>query len=106
MEHQTRSLQISLGPDLKTIGFLYNLSLANSAALLRWTKEEAGKSNITIFEAPAPTTHEVIVATRSLLGKVDAIYIPTDTTILSAVESIVKVGRETQLRSLQGNRVR
>ena len=82
--------------DLKTIGFLYNPSLANSAALLRWIKEEARKSNITIVEAPAPTTNEVIAATRSLFGKVDAIYIPTDTTILSVVESIVKVGRETQ----------
>ncbi|MDA0851820.1 MAG: ABC transporter substrate-binding protein [Proteobacteria bacterium] len=88
--------------DLKTIGFLYNPSLANSAALLRWIKEEARKSNITIVEAPAPTTNEVIAATRSLLGKVDAIYIPTDTTILSAVESIVKVGRETQTPVFSG----
>ena len=82
-------------PDLKTVGFLYNPSLANSAALLRWIKDEGATRGIEIVEGPAPTTNEVIAATRALLGKVDAIYIPTDTTILSAVESIVKVGRET-----------
>ena len=82
-------------PGMSRIGFLYNPSLANSAALLRWITEEGRARGVSIVEAPAPTTNEVIAATRSLLGKVDAIYIPTDTTILSAVESIVKVGRET-----------
>ena len=82
-------------PGMSRIGFLYNPSLANSAALLRWITEEGRARGVSIVEAPAPTTNEVIAATRSLLGKVDAIYIPTDTTILSAVESIVKIGRET-----------
>ena len=82
-------------PGMSRIGFLYNPSLANSAALLRWITEEGSTRGVSIVEAPAPTTNEVIAATRSLLGKVDAIYIPTDTTILSAVESIVKIGRET-----------
>lgn len=89
-------------PGLDSVGFLYNPSLANSATLLRWIKEEGESRGIEIIEAPAPTTNEVIAATRSLLGKADAIYIPTDTTILSAVESIVKIGRETNTPVFSG----
>lgn len=47
------------------------------------------------MEAAAPTANEVIPATKKLTGNVDAIYIPNDTTVVAALETVVKIGQET-----------
>jgi len=44
-----------------------------------------------IVEATAATTADVMAAAQSLTGRVDAIWIPTDNTAVSAFEAIVKV---------------
>ena len=49
-----------------------------------------------MVEAAAPTTNEVIPATNKLVGKVDAIYVPNDTTVVAALETVVKIGKETK----------
>ena len=48
------------------------------------------------MEAPAPKSADVLQAAQSLVGKVDAIYVPTDNTVVTALEAIVKVGRAEQ----------
>ena len=48
------------------------------------------------MEAAAPTTNEVIPATNKLVGKVDAIYVPNDTTVVAALETVVKIGKDTK----------
>lgn len=85
-----------LVPNLKKLGFIYNPSLDSSNAILGWMREQTKPLGITIVEAAAPTTNEVIPATRKLVGNVDAIYVPNDTTITAALETIVKVGQETK----------
>ncbi len=82
-------------PGLKKIGFVYNPGLDNALATLGWVKEQGGPMGIEVVESPAPTTNEVIIATKKLVGKVDAIYIPNDTTVVAALESIVKIGQDT-----------
>ena len=44
-----------------------------------------------IFEATVAGTTEVITAAQSLMGRVDAIWIPTDNTVGTALEAVVKV---------------
>jgi putative tryptophan/tyrosine transport system substrate-binding protein len=83
-------------PNLKKLGFVYNPGLDSSKATLEWVNEEIKPLGIEIVEAVAPTTNEVIPATRKLIGKVDAIFVPNDTTVLGALETIVKVGIETK----------
>ena len=46
---------------------------------------------------PATKSADVQAAARSLIGKVDAIYVPTDNTIVSALESAVGVANEAKL---------
>ncbi|MGD9920455.1 MAG: ABC transporter substrate-binding protein [Pseudorhodoplanes sp.] len=84
-------------PNLKRLGFVYNPGLDSSNAVLEWMREEGGKLGIEMVESSAPTTNEIIPATRRLVGKVDAVYIPGDTTVLAALEAVVKVGEETKL---------
>lgn len=89
-------------PGLQKIGFIYNPGLDNALAALGWIKEEGAKRGIEVVESPAPTTNEVLLATKKLIGKVDAIYIPNDTTIVSALEAIVKIRQDVDMPVFTG----
>lgn len=84
-------------PEAKTIGYLYNSGEANSVSLLAVLKEEAGKAGLTVVESAATKSAEVQGAARALVGRADAIYIPTDNTIISALEGAVAVAVEAKL---------
>jgi len=83
-------------PNLKKIGSVYNPSLDSSKATLEWINEQGKPLGIEVVESPAPTANEVIPAARRLVGKVDAIFIPNDTTVVASIEAIVKIGEETK----------
>ena len=83
-------------PNLKKLGFIYNPSLDSSKATLEWINEQGKPLGIEVVESPAPTANEVIPAARRLVGKVDAIFIPNDTTVVASIEAIVKIGEETK----------
>jgi putative ABC transport system substrate-binding protein len=84
-------------PDVKVLGVLFNPGEANSVSSVAAVKEEASKLGIEVVEGPATKSADVQAAARSLVGKVDAIYVPTDNTIVSALESAVGVANEAQL---------
>jgi putative ABC transport system substrate-binding protein len=90
-------------PNVKTLGIPYNPGEANSVSMLASMKVEAGKMGITIVEAAAPKSSDVMIATKQLVGKVDAIYCPIDNTIISAVESVVKVGIDAGIPVFAGD---
>jgi putative tryptophan/tyrosine transport system substrate-binding protein len=83
-------------PKLKKLGFIYNPGLDSSKATLGWVIEQGKKLGIEVVEAAAPTTNEVIPAANKLVGKVDAIYVPNDTTVVAALETVVKIGKDTK----------
>jgi putative ABC transport system substrate-binding protein len=84
-------------PNVKKIGYLYNSGEANSVSLLAVLKSEAAKAGLTIVESAATKSADVQGAARALVGRVDAIYIPTDNTIISALEGAVAVAEESKL---------
>jgi putative tryptophan/tyrosine transport system substrate-binding protein len=90
-------------PKAKRIGVIYNAGEANSVTLVNLLKEAAGKSQITIVEASVANTSGVASAAKSLVGRVDAIYVPTDSTVISALESVLQVGTQNQLPVYAGD---
>ncbi|CAN7329286.1 ABC transporter substrate-binding protein [Rhizobium sp. LjRoot30] len=84
-------------PNAKSIGYLYNSGEANSVSLLAVLKVEAEKAGLTVVESAATKSAEVQGAARALVGRADAIYIPTDNTIISALEGAVAVAEEAKL---------
>ncbi|TCU16537.1 ABC transporter substrate-binding protein [Rhizobium sullae] len=84
-------------PEAKTIGYLYNSGEANSVSLLAVLKAEAEKAGMSVVESAATKSAEVQGAARSLVGRADAIYVPTDNTIISALEGAVAVAAESKL---------
>ena len=53
---------------------------------------------MSLVEAAAPRSVDVASAARSLIGKVDVIYTNTDNNVVSAYESLVKVGNDARSR--------
>ncbi|ENS60639.1 ABC transporter substrate-binding protein [Brucella melitensis] len=84
-------------PNIKKLGYLYNSGETNSVSLLAALKEAAAAEGIEIVESAATRSAEVQGAARALVGRADAMYVPTDNTIVSALESAVGVAEESKL---------
>lgn len=78
-------------PEAKTIGTIYNAGEVNSVSSVKDLKAELKKRNMKLVEATAANSSAVKMGAESLVGKVDAIHIPTDNTVVLAFESVVKV---------------
>lgn len=86
-----------LVPNIKTIGTLYNPGEANSVTIVELLEKVAPELNIRVVKSAATKSSDVLTAARSLVGKVDAIYLPTDNTVISAAEAVIKVGEQNKL---------
>lgn len=88
----------------KNVGMVYNAGEQNSVAQVNIVKETIKKENLdlNIVEAPVSTSAEVKQATESLLGKADSIYIITDNTVVSALESVISVANDNELPLVVG----
>ncbi len=84
-------------PNIKKLGYLYNSGETNSVSLLAALKEAAAAEGIEIVESAATKSAEVQGAARALVGRADAMYVPTDNTIVSALESAVGVAEESKI---------
>lgn len=80
-----------------TLGILYNPGEANSLSQIKQIEQELKKSFGKIILSPASSTVSVSQATNYLVGKVDAIYLPNDNTIVSALTSVLKITQEHKI---------
>ena len=83
--------------NIKKLGLLYNAGEANSKATVAAIKALSGKLGFETVEATAGKTADVYQAVKSLVGRVDAVFVPTDNTIVSGLESVIKVGVQNKL---------
>ena len=90
-------------PTVKTLGVIYNPGEANSITLLELLRKESPVRGIALKEAAAPRSSDVLSAAQSLVGAVDAIYVPTDNTVVTALEAILKVGTQNRLPVFAGD---
>lgn len=81
----------------KKVGMIYNAGEQNSVAQVEVAKKEAKKESIEIVERSVAVSSEVQTAVESLVGKVDVLYIITDNTVVSAMESVVGVAEEKDI---------
>lgn len=90
-------------PAAKTIGVIYNAGEPNSVVLVNKLREEAAKAGLKVEEATVANSSGVYQAAKSLVGRCDVIYTPTDNTVISAMESIVKICRQNKLPYIAGD---
>ncbi|WP_041794043.1 ABC transporter substrate-binding protein [Pararhodospirillum photometricum] len=90
-------------PGLTRLGVIYNNGEANSVTLVETLKGLTKEAGLTLVEATAPRSSDVLGAARSLVGKADAVYVPTDNTVISSLEAVIKVGIDNKLPVFTGD---
>jgi putative ABC transport system substrate-binding protein len=96
-------LILKVVPGAKTIGLLYNAGEANSVMLVEKEKAAAEAMGLKVVEATVANSAEVLVAAQSLVGRCDAISVLTDNTVVSAIESVVKVCQDNKIPLIAGD---
>ncbi|MFP4070416.1 MAG: ABC transporter substrate-binding protein [Desulfovibrionales bacterium] len=84
-------------PDLKTLGVIYNSGEANSKTNVALIREAGKRMGFSVIEATVSKSSEVYQAAKSLVGRADAVFVPTDNTVISEIEAAVKVCRQNRL---------
>jgi putative tryptophan/tyrosine transport system substrate-binding protein len=88
-----------LTPKISRLGLIYNPGEANSVAVVARIREQLKlkKLNWNLVERPVANSSEVARSVETLVGKVDAIYLPPDNTAHSAMRVIGKLTRENKI---------
>jgi putative ABC transport system substrate-binding protein len=92
-----------LRPGLKTLGVIYNAGESNSVANVKALKAVTQKFGWALVEATVTGTADVRTAAQSLVGRVDAAYMPTDNTVMAGLEALLRVTRDARLPLVTGD---
>ncbi len=92
----------TIRPQAKRVGVMYNPGEANSLVQLDLAREAAAELGLTLVEVPVDNSSSVYQAAQSAVGRVDAIYVPTDNTVVSALESVIIVAENAKLPLVAG----
>lgn len=92
----TFDLADELTPGIKSYGIVYNTAEASSSSTARKAKAILTSRNIAFKEAVVSTSAEVPAAITSLIGKVDAVYVPDDNTTATAMTLLTEIANENK----------
>ncbi len=84
-------------PDLETIGLLYCSSEQNSLFQINIAKKTCDEMGIKYIEATVSNSNEIQQVVQSLVGKVDALYAPTDNMIAAGMATVALVATPAKL---------
>ena len=90
-------------PSAKKWGTIYNAGDANSVKSISWTRDAMKKFGLELVEVTISNSAEVYTGAQTLVGRVDAIYITSDNTVVSALESVVKVANNKKIPLFGGD---
>jgi putative tryptophan/tyrosine transport system substrate-binding protein len=90
-------LLVKIMPKAKTVGFIYNSSEVNSQLQIDLAKKAAAARGLATVEATVSSVNDIQQAAQSLMGKVDALYIPTDNVMASAMPNLIKITDEAKV---------
>ena len=78
-------------PEIKTVGLLYSNSEPNSQTPIREAKEYLDAKGIPYLEKTGTTTDQIIAAAGALVGRVDAVFTPTDNAVMGAEAAVAEI---------------
>lgn len=93
---QQLQLIVDVVGDVEVIGIPYSSAESNSVVQVEAAKEAADDLGVEIQEVAVTNTSEVAQGVESF-SNVDAIYVPTDNTVVSGLETVISYGVDNQV---------
>ena len=84
-------------PNLKTVGLLYCSSEQNSVFQMDIAKKKLDSMGIKYIDATVTSANEIQQVVQSVVGKVEAIYTPTDNMIAAGMATVALVAEPAKL---------
>ena len=84
-------------PTAKNVGTVWNLNDANSRAEVVADRPVFQQLGLNLVEVNVSNANEVVAATQSLVGKVDALYVVGDSAAQPAMLAIIRAAQENRL---------
>ena len=78
-------------PDIQTVGLLYSNSEVNSATPIAEAKAYLDAKGIPYIEKTGTTSGEILEAAASLVGRVDAVFTPTDNAVMATEAAVAEL---------------
>jgi putative ABC transport system substrate-binding protein len=101
VEEQLKLIK-ELKADAKSVGIIYSSGEVNSKVQVDAAKAVAEKLGLTVQEAAITSATEVKQAAESMVGKVDAFYIPTDNMVVSSIAAVLGVAESQKIPVVAG----
>ena len=84
-------MMLACQPDVKTVGLLYSTSEVNSQAPIAEAKAYLDAKGIAYLEKTGTNSGEITEAAASLVGRVEAVFTPTDNVVMAAEASVAEL---------------
>lgn len=84
-------MMLAVNPGVKTVGLLYSNSEPNSEAPIAEAKAYLDGKGIAYLEKTGNNTDEILSAANSMVGRVDAVFTPTDNVVMGAAGAVAEI---------------
>ena len=84
-------MMLAAQPDVQTVGLLYSNSEINSAAPIADAKAYLDAKGIAYLEKTGNSSGEVVEAAASLVGRVEAVFTPTDNVVMATEAAVAEL---------------
>ena len=89
-------------PDAKTVGILYCSAEANSIIQADMAKEACEAAGLEYKDYTVSSSNEIQTVVESMVGKVDAIYTPTDNMIAAGMATVAMIANDNGIPTICG----
>ncbi|MCA9765362.1 MAG: ABC transporter substrate-binding protein [Carnobacterium sp.] len=97
------ALLLSVAPEAKTVGIIYNSSEPNSKIQADLAEKAIKDKGVAVKVLTVTSTNDVQQVMTTLAQEVDAVYIPTDNTLASTMPTVGEIAMEYKLPVIPGS---
>ena len=91
-----------LVPNIKTVALIYNSSEQNSKFQIDMAKRKLDSMGISYIEATITNPNDIQQVVQSIIGKVEAVYIPTDNMLASGMANVIAITEPAKIPVICG----
>ena len=95
-------MMLSAQPDIQTVGLLYSNSEANSVTPIADAKAYLDSKGIAYIEKTGNSADEVLTAANALVGRVQAVFTPTDNAVMACESAVAEIFNEAGIAHYTG----